>query len=88
MKNQNNRIVLPHRKGKIVQIKGCKKYCFVRLVDEEEINSDYQIDAFSPLECVDKSGVKKLKEGMLVEYDLVIHSKGYEAENARVLVEA
>lgn len=88
MKNQNNRVVLTHRKGVIVQIKGCKKYCFVRLVDEEEINSEYHIDAFTPLGSVDKSGVKKLKEGMFVEYDLAIHSKGYDAENVRVLTEA
>lgn len=76
----------PHRRGIIVQIKGCKKYGFIRLIDKEEINSEYQIDAFTPLECIDKAGVKKLKEGMLVEYDLVKHSKGYDAENARVLV--
>lgn len=88
MKNQDNRKVLPHRKGVLIQIKGCKKYGFIRLIDKEDINANYQIDAFTPLECIDKAGVKKLKDGMLVEYDLVTHSKGYDAENVRVLIGA
>lgn len=88
MKNFKNSTVLEHRKGVLLQIKGCKKYGFIRLIDKEEINSNFQIDAFTPLKDIDKAGVKKLKEGMLVEYDLIVHSKGYDAENVHVLTEA
>lgn len=85
MKNLKNSIILEHKLGTLIQVKGCKKYGFIRLLDKESINQDFEIDAFTQLADIDKSGNKRLKEGMLVEYDLIIHSKGYDSRNVRVL---
>lgn len=81
-KNSN---VLKGCTGVLIQVKGCKHYGFIRLLDDKEINSNYQIDVFTPIENINHEGCKKVREGMLVEYDLVIHDKGYDAENIKVI---
>lgn len=83
-KNKENNI-LRNCKGVLIQIKGCKNYAFIRLLDEMPINANYQIDAFTPIEDIEHEGIKKVREGMLVEYDLIATNKGYDAENVRVI---
>ena len=49
------------------------------------INANYQIDAFTPIDDISHEGIKKVREGMLVEYDLKVTNKGYDAENVKVI---
>lgn len=79
--------VLKDCTGVLIQIKGCKHYAFIRLLDDKEINSNYQIDVFTPTKNIQHDGLKKIREGMIVKYDLVIHDKGYDAKNVSVITE-
>lgn len=85
---ESNNNVLKNCKGVLIQIKGCKKYGFIRLLDNKDINIDYQIDAFTPIERINHEGIKRIREGMLVEYDLITHNKGYDAINIKVIAGA
>lgn len=88
MINQNKKVansIIRNCKGVLIQVKGCKKYGFIRLLDEMPLNESYQIDAFTPLDSIEHEGVKKVREGMLVEYDLIVHNKGYDAENVHIV---
>lgn len=86
MNNQkNNENIIRHCTGVLIQIKGCKKYGFIRLLDNMPINANYQIDAFTPIDDISHEGIKKVREGMLVEYDLKVTNKGYDAENVKVI---